>query len=225
MLSRVRSSNVLAQELLSMLTLGDRGFYCTNLNGNTCVSLVSKTATLTTATCDSGWPQPERATITPFVVTDDDGKTTDVTVSLLAPMFQLNFKASDLATASETSSTSRQTSSTESTDSSRETGANSSDPSKDPTPSDGGGLSTGAQAGIGVGAAAIALLLIGLAWFFFRRRRARETQAADEMAAYAAGAPPPKYMAGQTPLRAELLGAQPGTNYELQGTQRPAELD
>jgi predicted lipid-binding transport protein (Tim44 family) len=85
------------------------------------------------------------------------------------------------------------------------------------------GLSTGAKAGIGIGAALGALALLGLIIFLFMRRRKKQQQQAPyEAAAYEA--PRPQEMDGESP-RVEMSHAPdpiakvaPGKVHELPGS-------
>lgn len=100
---------------------------------------------------------------------------TSLEVTLLAPMFQLNYQASDLAqtTAPPTAQVSRPSPS-ESSGSppiASNSGGSDSVPGPLPSAADQGGLSTGAVVGIGVGAALGGILLGVLSILFFIRKR------------------------------------------------------
>jgi hypothetical protein len=94
------------------------------------------------------------------------------TITIYAPLFQLNFQSSDLpSSTSETDSTEAHSTETQSAETSRATEQSSKD--------DNGGLSVGAKAGIGAGVGALALLIIGVAVFLFLRKRRGRTQPAE----------------------------------------------
>ncbi|KAK4041293.1 hypothetical protein C8A01DRAFT_14965 [Parachaetomium inaequale] len=150
-----------------------KGYKCTNINGNTCIAAKTQ-LTIATASCSGsqvvGLGQAtipviiEITTTETATATSGQGaiavQTTTEEVLMLAPMFQLNYQASDL----ETGTTSPP--SATSTDSSAAT--------------DQGGLSTGAIVGIGVGAALGALLLGAVAILLFMRNRKRQRELAPE---------------------------------------------
>lgn len=114
---------------------------------------------------------------------------------LFAPLYQLNFKESDLpvkttsqsptpssspASSRPTTSLPSQTSGSPTATSSPTTGSGSASPSATPPPGvdPSGGLATGAKIGIGVGVALGALLLIALAVILRGRRKRKERAAA-----------------------------------------------
>ncbi|KAH7324847.1 hypothetical protein B0I35DRAFT_476058 [Stachybotrys elegans] len=141
------------------------GYACTNRHGNTCVSVVSTTIEVSAGTCDLDRTTDISVhTIAPFLATTESGGSSVTrTPTLFAPMFQLNFRSQDLSTPIETGASTTATSS-----SIRETQTNS--PPSD-NEDNGGGLSVGAQAGIGVAVGLGALILIGCLWWFIRRRK------------------------------------------------------
>ena len=173
---------------------GLRGFSCTNRNGNTCIATVTtgtQTA-VTTAMC-SGAQVVSRALETfPDIITitataTSSGKaaalqTVTREMVLWAPMFQLNFRPTDLGL---TSSTASRTTTTPTLAPNAKSSATSPSSSSNtvtaPDPSSSGssnqsGLSTGAIAGIAVGAALGGILLGAAAiLLILRHRRGRTT--------------------------------------------------
>lgn len=164
-----------------------RGFKCTNFNGQTCIAVDTK-LTVSTALC-SGRELVNFGQVTYPVFIDITTTITEATstggrgtlavptsqeVTLLAPMFQLNYQASDVAKTTAPPTAQASPSSSESSHSppisSNPVG---SDPtSGNPVPAgEQGGLSTGAVVGIGVGAALGGILLGVLAILFFLRKR------------------------------------------------------
>ncbi|KAJ3513109.1 hypothetical protein NM208_g15232 [Fusarium decemcellulare] len=87
-------------------------------------------------------------------------------ITIMAPMFQLNRKASDLASATITSSDVTSSDAT-----TVETGSAATSQSSSDSASTSGGLSTGAQAGIGAGVGVVGLAIIGVALYLWRRKR------------------------------------------------------
>ncbi|KAL2128223.1 hypothetical protein VTI74DRAFT_9479 [Chaetomium olivicolor] len=158
-----------------------QGFRCTNLNGNTCVAVASTGThiTVTTGMCSgSELVSVSQATFPDVIVITTSA--TDATnsasaavqtvtreMTLLAPMFQLNYRSSDLATLGLSPSTSMSPS----------TGLNAAtnSPSTPALAASGqAGLSTGAAVGIGVGAALGGILFATVvAWVWAKRRRQR----------------------------------------------------
>ena len=122
---------------------------------------------------------------------------------LFAPMFQLNYRSSDLAS-STTPPLTTGPSTTEGTTSiaSQSTSSDTASSDSSVPAADEGGLSTGAVVGIGVGAALGGILLGMLAiWLFFRKRK--QKRAAAEAAA--AGGAWPETQGG---------GAEPQVDYK-----------
>ncbi|KAG7287232.1 hypothetical protein NEMBOFW57_006738 [Staphylotrichum longicolle] len=171
------------------------GFKCDNLNGQTCIMGVKSTA-IPTVSCVGVSSNNFGFTTVP------NAKVT--TLNLFAPMIQLAFKSSDQTDSSstETSSTStgantnRITSSATSipTDSlpSPTLGSDNSVSSGSPNTT----LSTGAVAGIAVGAAALILLVVAAAVFIWRRRRSQQGQQTNSENESSA---PPEYSEMGTP--------------------------
>ena len=166
-----------------------RGFKCTNLNGNTCIA-VDTQLTVSTALCSGRelvnfgqvtYPVFIDITTTVTEATSSGGRvaveTSSQEVTLLAPMFQLNYQASDLEQITTPPTVQASPSESSPPITSNSVG---SDPASDPlTPAaDGGGLSTGAIVGIGVGAALGGILLGVLAILLFIRNRKRKRAAA-----------------------------------------------
>lgn len=193
------------------------GFTCTNRNGNTCIAVIStETSTaIPTASCSmtnmdglatATFPDVVLSTVTSTTATNAPPSVGLETITrkmvLLAPMFQLNYQSSDLETTTTSSSTSSSTTGSSSASSrtgssdttgTAATGAGAGAATTDttlPAAADGNkGLSTGAMAGIGVGAALGGLLLGALAiaaWFAMRKRRRRRDEGYAAAAAAAA---------------------------------------
>lgn len=188
-----------------------RGFRCGNNDGNTCYAnaRTGSTVVISTGVCSGtsivGIAQatlPFAVTTTETAVTNTNGaaavavKTETPEFTLWAPMFQYNYKASDLESASRASTASSATAAPSlglSTTSSAPP-----DPNTGTVASTGGqgGLSTGAIAGIAVGAAIAGILLaaiVGCLWW--RRGRKRRDTAS---------------------YPAETAGAPPGTDYQVE---------
>ncbi|KAH6641280.1 hypothetical protein F5144DRAFT_563049 [Chaetomium tenue] len=209
------------------------GFRCTNLNGQTCVAAAANTQlTVTTGRC-SGRELVNVAPVTYPVFIDIMTTITEATstggrgplatqaskqMALLAPMFQLNYQASDLA----------QTTTPPTAQAQPSESSNSPPISSDPfVPDDssfsshpGGapeqdGLSTGAIVGIAVGAALGGILLGVLAILFIRKkRRAGAPELAESQ--------PPEQPQYDYKYPAEM----PGSNqpYRTELWTQPAEL-
>ncbi|PTB69063.1 hypothetical protein BBK36DRAFT_1192995 [Trichoderma citrinoviride] len=154
------------------------GFSCANINGNTCIATATSTS-IPTAFCD-GTDLTDSATETfPNIVTVTQtnsagadvrvSTSTRTTMMLYAPMFQLNFQASDLP-ASTTAST------TEPTSSSSPSSSTSSAPDNDGASHSAGGLSSGAKVGLGVGLGLGIAFLLAFAGFIYYYRRSRRVQ-------------------------------------------------
>lgn len=179
-----------------------RGFQCGNNDGNTCYAnaRTDSTVVISTGVCSGtsivGIAQatlPFAVTTTETAITSTNGaaaaavKTETPEFTLWAPMFQYNYKASDLESASRASTASSATTAPSlglSTTSSA---------SPDPNTSSGastgeqGGLSTGAIAGIAVGAAIGGILLVAIVGCLWWRRGRKRRDAAS----YPAEAPGP----------------------------------
>ncbi|KAK6536951.1 hypothetical protein TWF281_001158 [Arthrobotrys megalospora] len=111
-----------------------------------------------------------------FTQTGPEGDKTEMFISsqtLWAPLFQLVWKASDVPSSSEASSTSAAETSRD-TASPGETSAGVKSTGVAAAGEDNGGLSIGAKAGIGAGAGVVALLLLGaLLWWWRSKRRTK----------------------------------------------------
>lgn len=179
-----------------------RGFRCGNNDGNTCYAnaRTDNTVVISTGVCSgTNIAGVVQATL-PFAVTSTETTTVNGEASaatktgtpeftLWAPMFQYNYKASDLESASKSSTVSSAT-----TAPTLNLSSTTSSAPPDPTASGGastggqGGLSTGAIAGIAVGAAIGGILLtaiIGCLWW--RRVRKRRDAFADSAEAPSPG--------------------------------------
>ncbi|KAH6634078.1 hypothetical protein B0J18DRAFT_8261 [Chaetomium sp. MPI-SDFR-AT-0129] len=178
------------------------GFKCSNIFGNTCIA-VETNLVATTALC-SGTQMvdinqvtiPLSVDVTTTII-DTAAENTMVTnslsrVSMMAPMFQLNYKASDVQTAPTSTASSQPT---------RPTTGTGPRPTHTKGGSSGGGsggLSTGAIAGIAVGAVLGGILLGALAILFFirHRKQAGQAQAEQQQGTQSTGEPPSGYYYG-----------------------------
>ncbi|KAM0438704.1 hypothetical protein ACHAPT_001461 [Fusarium lateritium] len=192
------------------------GYSCDQPGGpQTCKSIASR-GSIQVVSCSSGDTHLNWLTLpATFTQTNSDGDESltemdDVTIR--APMFQLNYQASDLP--SSTGSLSETTGSTRDS-----VPSNTSDSAGDSSSSS--SLSTGAQAGIGVGVGVAGLALIGAALYFWRKRRritpvpTEEEPKAGSPGNYISevdGGVPPRYPP------AELEAATP----ELEGSHTPS---
>jgi hypothetical protein len=116
-------------------------------------------------------------------------------ITLLAPMFQLNYQSSDLATSSSSTSSAGSAETTRTESIASTTNPASSDSTSSPATGGQGGLSTGAIAGIGVGAALGGIVLGILAILLFLRHRKRKR----EMEVQAFGVDPNQWVGGPQP--------------------------
>ncbi|KAK4152980.1 hypothetical protein C8A00DRAFT_15763 [Chaetomidium leptoderma] len=168
-------------------------FSCTNRGGgNVCVAVASVGTQMIveTGVC----PGPglaitgiAQATFPDIITTTITGAVQTATreMILLAPMFQLNYKASDLASASSSATTASATGTNQDPDPDANTSG--SDASSAASANNQGGLSTGAIAGIGVGAALGGILFAAAAgWLWWKRRkRVRTTRQGSSVASTA----------------------------------------
>ncbi|KAK3324409.1 hypothetical protein B0T19DRAFT_464435 [Cercophora scortea] len=189
------------------------GYTCGNLNGQTCVLSVASTV-MPTVTCRSGVSDGFD-----FMTLPADG------VNVFAPMIQINFKSSDLASDTQATST---TGTTTGTTSVAITSQTASPVAKQPA------ISTGAIAGIAIGAALLVIGIIVAAILVWRKKRrgtsnnipltggglegrhaevqgsspsASSYDRSQDIKAYYAGRPPPAQ--GQEVLRHYYYGAPP----------------
>ncbi|KAH8890963.1 hypothetical protein GQ53DRAFT_164843 [Thozetella sp. PMI_491] len=154
------------------LTLGETaigccptGYTCGNNFGNTCFITATST-TISTVMCVNGTNNLGFKT-----VPDQDVGIN--TYTLFAPMYQLNWQSSDRpdsSSAQQTSTSSAGSSSTPSPASSGTSGNIASQTSPPPAEST-GGLSSGAAAGIGVGATVLVVAIVAAVFFLWRRKR------------------------------------------------------
>ncbi|KAL6696542.1 hypothetical protein J3F84DRAFT_299931 [Trichoderma pleuroticola] len=196
------------------------GFVCGNSNGNTCILTASDTA-VPTASCDyAALTDSGTKTFPHFItVTQTDTADGDVgiqispeTVVLRAPMFQINFQASDLPASTTTASTTLSTATTRTTSSTiQQTSTADNSLGKGSS-----GLSNGAKVGLGVSIGLGAAFLLAFAGFIYYYRRARRSQIpigselANNEISEAADTPKVKTLPGQV--------------YEMEDYQAPAEL-
>ncbi|KAL2268940.1 hypothetical protein VTJ83DRAFT_3786 [Remersonia thermophila] len=210
------------------------GYRCDNRNGNTCVADADRghTTVVTTGSCVNGrmvnvGPATLPDLVT-FTATDGSSEGQVVTrtrdMVLLAPMYQLNFKASDLpqATGTTDSTTSLPTTTppprTDANGSTITSGTNPGAASSNDAlaeSSSSAGLSVGATAGIAVGAAVSALLLAFLAWYLWQRRqkRARELEQQQAYGDFNPDGLPPG-----APSTATYLPGSTGASHEVEGS-------
>jgi hypothetical protein len=172
------------------------------MKGNTCLAVIStgiQTA-VTTGSCSGSkmisvgqfnFPDIVTATITD--TSDKAGagvaiQTSTRTITLAAPMYQLNYKSSDLATGpSSTATTPKQKTLTNTTPTAMTTATTGSavndnspppDTSSVPVASEQGGLPAGTAAGIGVGAGfGVILIVAALGWLWWKRVRRTPAEA------------------------------------------------
>ncbi|KAK3899024.1 hypothetical protein C8A05DRAFT_18478 [Staphylotrichum tortipilum] len=176
------------------------GFHCANNDGNTCYAIVSATATVApTGMCSKGSivgivqaTLPAAMTITATTTVDGSAgvatRTETPDFTLWAPMLQINHRPSDLesvSTASSSTSSPTSSSGSQSTPTNPTSAGSASTSGVSSPPSTGGqsnGLSTGAVAGIGVGAAFGVLFLAAIAGclLWTRHRRRREAAAGED---------------------------------------------
>lgn len=178
--------------------LSPRGYSCDNISGQTCISIVPSTATIAavavTGTCSGnnhvsvGQGTFPDVVIKTVVIGDDDSgsKSTSLSssargITLYAPMFQLNFQATDLGSVEPSTTASGDAQNPAETTGSSTTGDNSagrsnsnSDPSAANTFHESSGLSTGAIAGIAVGAAIAGILLATFAFLWLWNRKKKQ---------------------------------------------------
>ncbi|KAL2162931.1 hypothetical protein VTH06DRAFT_6767 [Thermothelomyces fergusii] len=202
------------------------GFKCTNMNGNTCIATRTELAVATGLCSGSQVAYVAQTTLPAFVdipitVSDDESneiavQTSTRQVVLLAPMFQLNFRSSDLVSSTTpVSSTQDSSTSTETSPASSETPLPTSSGPGDQS-SGGSGLSAGATAGIAVGAALGGVLLGVLAIvLFIRSRRKKEEPGAPH---HGDSAPPPAYPTYGTYKHATELSSAGREHSELPET-------
>lgn len=178
----------------SRLTNYLRGYRCTNNFGNTCIAVIHTQTQIAVATGTCSGTEmvgvatasfPDIITVTipdPSYPASSAIETVTREMNLFAPMFQLNYKASDLApgsspattTITQTTPPSLTPTTTAGSDANDNTSP--SDSSPIPVASEEGGLSTGAVVGIGVGAALGGIFLVAvLGWLWWRRRVRRRT--------------------------------------------------
>ena len=174
-----------------------RGFWCTNRGGgNACIAVASAGTQMVVATgvCPgsglaiTGIAQatfPDIITTTITGTADSAGpagvvQTVTREMMLFAPMFQLNYKSSDLASASSSATTTSSATTASATwtnpDPDPDANRSGSDASSVGSANNQGGLSTGAIAGIGVGAALGGILFAAAAGWLWWKKRARKTR-------------------------------------------------
>ncbi|KAK4158054.1 hypothetical protein C8A00DRAFT_39610 [Chaetomidium leptoderma] len=160
------------------------GYTCGNIDGNTCLAVATAgtPVTATTAMCSGTQLSAVAQAVFPStaIMTASPGGVETVTrgISLMAPMFQLNYQASDLESApsSASSQTTAPTPSTGFVSYTTGTTASSTSSASSDSSSAGstqGGLSTGATIGLGVGAASGGILLTAVVvgvWMCLRKR-------------------------------------------------------
>ncbi|PTB44215.1 uncharacterized protein TrAFT101_002775 [Trichoderma asperellum] len=193
------------------------GFTCNTQGDNTCMQTITQSTTFPTAYCSdtdlASYAIATFPTITTVTTTETGTGTTDVesststrTMVLYAPMFQLNFHSSDLATSTTTSSTASSTAS--------ETGSGNGTSSKSS-----GGLSDGAKIGLGVGIGlGVAFLLaFGAFIYYYRRSRHNAMPIGSEL--------PNNQISVEDPTpKTPNIKQSPGQVYEMGEYHAPAEL-
>ncbi|KAH6693692.1 hypothetical protein F5X68DRAFT_273224 [Plectosphaerella plurivora] len=182
------------------------GYQCTNYYGNTCI-LVASTTTIAveTGSCSGNdftgielASFPDVITRTESLGGDSSNPPSAVqtvtelrTMTLLAPMFQINFQSTDLPGYTSTvSTTNTTTESSTTTQSSAETSASTAGASSG---SEDSGLTTGAKIGVIVGSIAgglVSLALVGWGLYKLRQLRSAAAQSSAATAPSAWGQPP-----------------------------------
>ncbi|ETS73828.1 hypothetical protein PFICI_14774 [Pestalotiopsis fici W106-1] len=188
------------------------GFQCSqNFNrdtGQTCIS-VGSTGSFAAVQCSSGQSEGFTYLDLPATVTETVSSSESAlileTFTLSAPLFQLNFQSSDLPS----TVTGPITITTDATTSSASTFPQTASSAS-------GGLSTGAKAGIGVGAGLAVIALFGALLFYFSRRRKRPAELAGPLPTET----PKPELAGQAYTVPTELHANP-TAQELPGNSLP----
>ncbi|KAL2018680.1 hypothetical protein VTK56DRAFT_515 [Thermocarpiscus australiensis] len=166
------------------------GFGCANLNGQTCF-VQAKSTTFPTVTCDAGSSNGFGFMTLP------NSKVRSV--NLYAPMIQLAWKASDLGSSSASTTSTSTTGTSTSSSIASNTHQPQSSPESSPLPTvtptpvsqSSNTLSTGAIAGIAIGAAALLLAIVAAAFYIWRRRRTEQAGRQTEQAGR-----PPDYSPG-----------------------------
>lgn len=182
----------------------NRGYTCTNSNGQTCALVVTST-TVTTGYCPSSTLVLEAL----MTRTLPDDALSLSTLSMFAPMFQLNFQSTDLPPAS-TSSTGPAQTGTSSTGSAQAGTSGTPSPTSPPTTAptvpaaNDNSLSTGAIAGISLSAALVAISLAIFVAIVWRRRVRRRTQPEEQEDQHALGYMAEMDSASPMPKRQEL---------------------
>ncbi|KAL7799240.1 hypothetical protein V8C37DRAFT_399059 [Trichoderma ceciliae] len=161
------------------------GFGCINGNGNQCALTVTDQTAIPTAFCDgtsivdsAGLTFPNVVTVTQTdtasgTITEETSTSTQ-TLVLYAPMFQLNFQATDLPASTTTTSTAPSTSGTTATTTSPNQQSTTSVADNDTSSKSSGGLSSGAKIGLGVGIGlGVAFILSFIAFIYYYRRSRR----------------------------------------------------
>ncbi|KAH6880377.1 hypothetical protein B0T10DRAFT_412231 [Thelonectria olida] len=178
------------------------GFRCKEGDAQTCYSLVT-TGSFAAVMCsdgssnDYGYVDVPKTVVS--VVSESTATSVLGTVTIYAPLFQLNFQSSDLPSSSTagTDSTEAHSTETQSAETSRASDQSDND----------GGLSVGAKAGIGAGVGALALLIIGVAVFLFLRKRRGRTPPAELPST--PGKPPPQGLYSKPVNPSELESTTP----------------
>ncbi|KAL7910726.1 hypothetical protein GGI35DRAFT_321595 [Trichoderma velutinum] len=196
------------------------GFACANINGNTCIATASDTA-VPTAFCDGtklidsateSFPHAITITQTDTASNTVDVETSSLTMVLYAPMFQINFQASDLPASTTTASSTLSTATTRTTSStSKQTTTSAADNSVGVGSP---GLSNGAKVGLGVGIGLGVAFLLAFAGFIYYYRRSKKGQIVSSEL------PNNEVSEAQTPKVKKL----PGQVYEMGDYYAPAEL-
>ncbi|KAI5463916.1 hypothetical protein BGZ63DRAFT_353822, partial [Mariannaea sp. PMI_226] len=154
-----------------------KGFRCSR-NGDegaqTCYSIAS-TGSLEAAQCSAGKTNDYGYVEVPATVSAVDSLETSyslrATITIYAPLFQLNHRSTDFQSSTMASASVTETASSEGQSTKTQQASQSSSASK--------GLSTGAKAGIGAGVGVVALLVLGVAIFLFLRKRRKNIGIAE----------------------------------------------
>ncbi|KAF4996930.1 hypothetical protein FDECE_12253 [Fusarium decemcellulare] len=206
------------------------GFQCTNSNGNKCVAMATAPTIVPTAEC-SGTDMfgSTLATLAPDMVTRRESGsrrfvTVERTMTLWAPLFQLNFQSTDLNITTATSTIAPKPTFDESTNEGKD--GNQEQGEKEV------GLSSTARLAIGLGIGAVIAILAGLVlWFAIRKRKQRlaamsETQLSRDSDKFAyRKSTAPGSLSSDSSGRHELYGNfSTFGRWELGDTQKPVEL-
>ncbi|KAL2752033.1 hypothetical protein ACRALDRAFT_1078145 [Sodiomyces alcalophilus JCM 7366] len=178
------------------------GYQCTNQNGNTCIAIASTSTNVPYATCDGAdvveptlKPFPDVVTVSRTTMDSDASTSYTITgtftrtMTLLAPMFQLNYQATDM-TSKKSSAGPRESETLSDVPADATQDAGNVGNEREPAEAGGPSLSGGAWAGVAVGAVAGLFLLGAVVWFVVKRRRAQREWKPEDKGAPGVAAQP-----------------------------------